>query len=137
AAICWNLLLMVLLMVLLMMVGADRWSARGRIPLQRNGLWLRSWRHLTGVGFLAYGCRVHRPEFWRWSSVAGGVQPIAVAMPGQSRAASRVRRCMVEPRWEVPLHPPERGNVVCRNSCRCAALSARGHGLYPRMAWIY
>ncbi|MDU1662257.1 MAG: hypothetical protein E6861_22695, partial [Stenotrophomonas maltophilia] len=38
AAICWNLRLMVLLMVLLMMVGADRWSARGRIPLQRNGL---------------------------------------------------------------------------------------------------
>jgi len=29
AAICWNLLLM----VLLMMVGADRWSARGLIPL--------------------------------------------------------------------------------------------------------
>ncbi|MEN5372357.1 hypothetical protein, partial [Stenotrophomonas hibiscicola] len=38
AAICWNLLPMVLLMVLLMVVGADRWSARGRIPLQRNRL---------------------------------------------------------------------------------------------------
>src|SRR6185437_6831798 len=38
---------------------------------------------------------------WRWSSVVGRAQSAAVARAGKSRAVSRVRRCMAEPRWDV------------------------------------
>ncbi len=154
AAICWNLLLMVLLMVLLVgcrpLVGTvgSRCNATGSdsvvAPSNRrrfSGLGLQGpsagicagagrWGRRAGCDERALAvCLAGQHEgvvggtgWVAFSHLIGQVQPVAAAMPGQSRAASRVRRCMVEPRWEVSpiLRNAATLSVgTCANARRC------------------